>query len=100
MALADDRHDEPAAGRADRDAAPGTVGDYAALLSRAEAMLDDVDRALSRLDQGTYGRCEVCGGAVDDDRLSSDPTATTCGDHADAGASPGMSGTPGVPDAG
>jgi len=100
MALANDRHDEPAEDRADPDAAPGTIGDYATLLSRAEAMLDDVDRALIRLDQGSYGRCEVCGAAVDDDRLSSDPTATTCGDHAAVGAPPGTPGTPGTPDAG
>ena len=92
MALADDQHDEPPGGPP--APAPGTVAvaDYAALLSSAEAVLDDVETALRRLDQGTYGRCEVCDAAIDDDRLSSLPTAATCRTHATAG--PAVAGRP------
>ncbi len=65
---------------------PGTATwtagpDYAALLATAEAVLDDVDRALARLDQGTYGTCEVCGAVIDEDRLVVGPTTRTCGAH-------------------
>ncbi len=44
-----------------------------------EALLDDVDRALVRLDNGNYGRCESCGTIIADDRLAEIPTARTCG---------------------
>jgi hypothetical protein len=44
-----------------------------------EALLDDVDRALARLDNGSYGRCESCGTIIADDRLAEIPTARTCG---------------------
>ena len=32
-----------------------------ALLRRAERVLDEVEQALRRLDEGSYGRCEACG---------------------------------------
>ena len=48
---------------------------------RLEAELDDVETALERLDDGTYGRCEVCGGPIDDQRLADQPAARTCADH-------------------
>jgi DnaK suppressor protein len=53
-------------------------------LARAEADLDGVDGALRRLDDGTYGRCEVCGGEIDDARLAASPTTTTCAEHGGA----------------
>lgn len=56
----------------------------AAELASAEADLADVEHALRRLDDGTYGRCEVCGGPVDDERLAAAPATRTCADH-DAG---------------
>src|SRR5438067_2617864 len=31
------------------------------ILERVESELNDVEHALSRLDDGTYGTCEVCG---------------------------------------
>jgi RNA polymerase-binding transcription factor DksA len=43
--------------------------------------LDEVDRALERLDNGTYGRCETCGDTIGDDLLEADPTTRTCGRH-------------------
>lgn len=52
-----------------------------------EALLDDVDRALARLDDGSYGRCESCGTIIADDRLAEIPTARTC-----AGCSPPANG--------
>ncbi|HEY7069502.1 MAG TPA: TraR/DksA C4-type zinc finger protein [Acidimicrobiales bacterium] len=51
------------------------------ILERVEAELADVDRALDRLDVGTYGTCEVCGGSIPDDRLAVLPAARFCMDH-------------------
>jgi RNA polymerase-binding transcription factor DksA len=50
-------------------------------LAAAEAELDAVEHALQRLDDGTYGSCEVCGGALDDAQLAGDPAARFCAAH-------------------
>jgi DnaK suppressor protein len=54
---------------------------YESELTRAAAVLDGVDRALDRLDEGTYGKCESCGEPVVDADLESDPTRRLCGRH-------------------
>jgi RNA polymerase-binding transcription factor DksA len=56
---------------------PDHLGDVAA----AERLLDAVDLALVRLDEGTYGTCEICGDAMDDTYLEIDPTADRCERH-------------------
>jgi len=43
-----------------------------------DGLLDEVELALARLDDGTYGRCEVCGEAIDDGRLAAQPIIRTC----------------------
>jgi RNA polymerase-binding transcription factor DksA len=58
-----------------------TADDYAAVLGASEGVLDDVERALTRLDEGTYGICEACGGPIDEERLDRFPTARTCAGH-------------------
>jgi DnaK suppressor protein len=40
--------------------------------------------ALGRLDDGSYGRCAVCGKQIDDERLEARPEVATCREHADA----------------
>ncbi|MFF3753771.1 TraR/DksA family transcriptional regulator [Streptomyces sp. NPDC002018] len=50
----------------------------AALLARAREHLDDLDRALERLERGDYGRCEVCGEPIPAERLEARPAARTC----------------------
>lgn len=48
-------------------------------LRAAEAReLLEVDAALERLDLGTYGRCERCGGAIGALRLHAMPSARLC----------------------
>jgi len=42
-----------------------------------------VQDALDRLDEGTYGRCAVCGREIDDERLEARPEVATCREHAD-----------------
>lgn len=43
--------------------------------------LDEVEAALARLDDGTYGTCRVCGAAIPDAVLEQRPQAGLCGDH-------------------
>ncbi len=54
---------------------------YERLLAEAEQVLDDVDAALARLRDGSYGNCEVCGDTIADDLLSVRPTARACERH-------------------
>jgi DnaK suppressor protein len=42
-----------------------------------------VTEALARLDDGSYGRCAVCGRNIDDERLEARPEVATCREHAD-----------------
>lgn len=44
-------------------------------------LIYEVDAALSRMDNGTYGLCEVCHESIEIDRLISDPLARFCLDH-------------------
>ena len=53
--------------------------------SSAQALsstLDAVLRAKAKLDDGTYGTCDVCGQPIDEDRLEFRPWSTRCIDHA------------------
>ena len=40
--------------------------------------LADVERALAKLDDGSYGRCDRCGAAIGDDRLEARPASVLC----------------------
>ncbi len=40
--------------------------------------LDDVQRALQKFGEGTYGLCESCGGAIEIARLEAMPAARHC----------------------
>jgi sigma-B regulation protein RsbU (phosphoserine phosphatase) len=44
-------------------------------------LLDDLDAALLRIENGTYGTCEVCGDPIEPERLEVDPLLTFCLDH-------------------
>ncbi|MEN3314851.1 MAG: hypothetical protein V7605_1085 [Acidimicrobiaceae bacterium] len=50
------------------------------ILEAIESELADVEHALRRLDEGTYGTCEACGRPIDDDRLQALPAARLCRD--------------------
>lgn len=41
-------------------------------------LLDAIEAALRRIDDGTFGICEVCGGPIGDERLAAVPYATLC----------------------
>ena len=44
----------------------------------AQQMLAQVDRALSKLDDGSYGLCERCGCEIAEERLRARPWALLC----------------------
>src|SRR5690606_105564 len=46
-----------------------------------QGLLDDVRSALSAVDDGTYGRCAVCGEPIPAGRLQARPWATRCVQH-------------------
>jgi DnaK suppressor protein len=57
-------------------------GEADRLAADLQESLDDVDDALGRLDDGTYGLCERCGNPISEARLEAMPTARRCLDCA------------------
>jgi RNA polymerase-binding transcription factor DksA len=51
------------------------------ILEQIEAELADVERAMHRLDDGSYGRCESCREPISDERLEVIPAARFCLRH-------------------
>ena len=45
---------------------------------RLRGQLAEVERALKKFEEGTYGLCDVCGQPIDEDRLEALPQATLC----------------------
>jgi RNA polymerase-binding transcription factor DksA len=54
------------------------------LLEQLEAEIGDLDAALRKIDDGTYGTCEVCGKQIEAERLEAVPGTRTCIEHAGA----------------
>jgi DnaK suppressor protein len=57
------------------------VDQHRRAIEEATTTLDDVDRALARLSEGTYRTCEVCGAELTDDVLEVAPTRRRCAEH-------------------
>lgn len=55
-----------------------------ALDSLDRESLREIDQALARMDEGTYGTCTVCGREIPHERLEALPRAMTCKEHAPA----------------
>ena len=45
------------------------------LASRQSQLIEEIDDALRRIDDGTYGQCAVCGKPIDEERLKAIPSA-------------------------
>jgi RNA polymerase-binding transcription factor DksA len=56
----------------------------AMLMENEEYLLHEARAALSRLQEGTYGRCELCGAAIAQERLEALPYVRLCVDCAAA----------------
>lgn len=48
------------------------------LAANAQEMLEQTERAMARLDAGTYGLCEICGNPIGKARMQAFPRATLC----------------------
>ena len=59
-------------------------GEHRALVGRLQETLRDVDIAIKKLDEGTFGKCEVCGEEIAEARLEAMPAARYCINHAGA----------------
>lgn len=53
-------------------------GETQALAASLRDQLDEVDRALRKMDEGTYGLCERCGGEIEQARLEAMPATPYC----------------------
>ncbi len=50
----------------------------AALEKRTKEQMANVEHALHKFEEGTYGRCDICGQAIDPERLEALPQAYLC----------------------
>lgn len=50
------------------------------ILQGIDAQLAEIERAQRRIEDGTYGTCEVCGRPIGDERLEAKPAARLCVD--------------------
>jgi RNA polymerase-binding transcription factor len=48
------------------------------LRGREQKLLKKIDEAISRIDSGSYGVCESCGGEISIKRLEARPVTTLC----------------------
>jgi DnaK suppressor protein len=57
-------------------------GETEALSNTLRESLEEVERALGKLEDGSYGKCEVCGEEITAARLEAMPAARYCITHA------------------
>lgn len=57
---------------------PGEAHTRDALISATQQSLDQIDQALRRIDEGSYGRCDRCGRDIPRERLEALPHARYC----------------------
>ncbi len=67
-------------GFADAAAATAERSEVLGIVENLMSMLNDVDNALLKVKDGTYGMCESCGKRIGADRLEFRPTSTRCVD--------------------
>ncbi|MDD3046287.1 MAG: TraR/DksA family transcriptional regulator [Candidatus Pacebacteria bacterium] len=65
----------------DPEEAANEVEEFVDLLPQEytlEIKLKNVNESLEKIEKGTYGICEVCGRAIEEDRLKVNPSAKKC----------------------
>ena len=68
---------------ADSASATTERGEIFAQIGQARERLAGIDLALTRMDAGTYGRCEVCDTEIAEERLDARPLSVRCVDCAE-----------------
>jgi DnaK suppressor protein len=69
-------------GFADSGQVAAEQGETRMLAATLTEQLRDVERALAKLDEGDYGRCEECGAEIAQPRLEAMPATRYCIQHA------------------
>ena len=67
---------------ADSGQVAAEMGENKALAAQLRSELDEVERALEKIEAGTYGKCEVCGEPIAEARLEAMPATRFCIQHA------------------
>lgn len=70
--------------QADDNTTADNIEDYednVAIVSTLEARYKDVESALSKMANKTYGFCQVCREEIDAERLEANPSAKNCRKH-------------------
>lgn len=75
---ASERHDAAFKWKAELAAHFSEMQRRSALVRRTRDQLGEVERALEKLEQGTYGQCDCCGRAIPTARLEAIPQANLC----------------------
>lgn len=65
-------------GFADSSQVTAERSEIEALAGSLTETLRDIEDALAKMDDGTYGRCESCGGEIGEARLEAMPAARLC----------------------
>ena len=65
-------------GFADSSQVTAERGEMEALSGTISDKLREIDEALVKLEDGTYGRCQECGGEIGEPRLEAMPAAVLC----------------------
>lgn len=77
---------EPDAGESDPNTEADRVEEWnerRAILADLETRYNNLRRALTKIETGTYGVCELSGGPIEPERLAANPAARTCIAHKD-----------------
>jgi len=70
--------------KADRNEAADKVEQFeenSAILKELETRYNNVLLALKKIEDGTFGICEISGKKIEEDRLEANPSARTCKEH-------------------
>lgn len=70
---------------ADRNETADQIENYesnTSILKQLEIQYNDVNNALKKIADGNYGKCEICGEMIPEDRLEANPAARICIAHA------------------
>ena len=69
---------------ADENETADTIEEFeenSAILKQLEIQLLEVESALGKIEAGTYGKCNVCGAEIPENRLEANPASLTCIEH-------------------
>ena len=77
-AVNDDIHISSDEGFADSGQVTAERSEELGLIEQLRSMYAEVDRAMARIDEGSYGKCVRCGKEIPTERLQAIPTAELC----------------------